>query len=182
MDHSNRVGDGEDVKGPSPRTESATAKGAEADIEIEIEDQAEALTFSIVVDERFEDAVRTRAGVTGEMHLFEHGHDAPLPQPPHGRKAVRLIGHRCRVVTVEVRYEHRTIEHRFSPAATVFKALQWAVSKKGFDLDPVTAAKANLILPGADAPLPRDAAVGKFVKAGHCTLVVDLTLKDFTNG
>jgi len=56
------------------------------------------------------------------------------------------------------------------------------VGKKGFDLDPVTAAKANLILPGADAPLPRDAAVGKFVKTGHCTLVVDLTLKDFTNG
>jgi hypothetical protein len=64
----------------------------------------------------------------------------------------------------------------------VFKVLQWAVSKKGFVLDPVAAAKANLILPGADAPLPRDAAVGKFVKPGHCTLMVDLTLKDFTNG
>ena len=116
------------------------------------------------------------------MHLFEHGHDEPLSHPPHGRKAIRLVGHRCHVVTVQVRYEHRSIEHRFTPAATVFKVLQWAVSNKGFALDPVAAAKANLILPGADVPLPRDAAVGKFVKPGHCALVVDLTLKDFTNG
>lgn len=154
----------------------------EIDIELEIEDQVEPLGFSVVIDERFEETVRARIGVTEDMHLFEYGHDESLPHPPHGRKAIRLVAHRCPVVTVEVRYEHRTIEHRFAPAATVFKVLQWAVSKKGFGLDPVAAAKANLILPGADAPLPRDVAVGKFVKPGHCTLVVDLTLKDFTNG
>jgi DNA-binding NtrC family response regulator len=32
------------------------------------------------------------------------------------------------------------------------------------------------------ASLPREAALGKFVKHGHCALVVDLTLKDFSNG
>jgi len=56
------------------------------------------------------------------------------------------------------------------------------VSKHAFMLDPMAAAKANLILPGADAPLPRADVLGKYVKAGHCALVVDLTLKDFTNG
>lgn len=182
MDRINRTGKGEDNESRPPDHGAAVVEVVEVDIEIEIEDQAEPLGFSVVIDERFEETVRARIGVTEEMHLFEHGHDEPLPHPPHGRKAIRLIGHRCSVVTVEVRYEHRTIEHRFAPAATVFKVLQWAVSKKGFDLDPVAAAKANLILPGADAPLPRDAAVGKFVKPGHCTLVVDLTLKDFTNG
>ena len=35
------------------------------------------------------------------------------------------------------------------------RRLQWAVGKHGYNLDPMTAAKANLILPGADEPLPR---------------------------
>jgi hypothetical protein len=154
----------------------------EIEIEIEIEDREEAVAFSIVVDERFHETVRARIGMTEEMHLFEHGHDKPLPHPPYGRKAIRLVGHRCPVVTLKVRYEHRTIEDRFAPSETVFKALQWAVGKKGFGLDPVAAAKANFILPGADAPLPREDVLGKFVKHGHCTLVVDLTLNDFSNG
>lgn len=154
----------------------------EVEIDIEIEDREESMGFSVVVNERFHENVRARIGMSEEMHLFEHGHDQPLLCPPPGRKAIRLVGHRCPVVTLEVRYEHRTIEHRFAPSETVFKALQWAVGKKGFNLDPVAAAKANLILPGADAPLPRESALGKFVKHGHCALVVDLTLKDFSNG
>ena len=60
--------------------------------------------------------------------------------------------------------------------------LAMAVSKHGFNLDPMAAAKANLILPGADQPLPREDVLGKHVKGDRCTLVVDLTLKDFTNG
>jgi hypothetical protein len=169
-------------EGQPPDSDAVVAEALEIDIEIEIEDREEPIGLSIVVDERFHESVRARIGVTEEMHLFEHGHDKPLPCPPHGRKAIRLVGHRCPVVTLQVRYDHRTIEHRFAPSETVFKGLQWAVSKQGFGLDPVAAAKANLILPGADAPLPRDAALGKFVKHGHCTLVVDLTLKDFSNG
>ncbi len=182
MNRIDRTGNGKDNDSRPPDQEAAIVEVMEIDVEIEIEDQAEPLGFSVVIDERFEETVCARIGVTEDMHLFEHGHDEPLLHPPHGRKAIRLIGHRCTVVTVEVRYDHRTIEQRFAPAATVFKVLQWAVSKKGFDLDPVTAAKANLMLPGADAPLPRDSAVGKFVRPNHCTLVVDLTLNDFTNG
>jgi hypothetical protein len=176
MEHVDSKGNDEDRKGHPPDHGHVVVE-----VEIEIEDQAEPVAISIVVDERFEETVRAHIGAGGDMHLFEHGQDEPLPCPPHGRKAIRLVGHRCRVVTLKVRYEHRTIEHHFAPAATVFKALQWAVSKNGFDLDPVAAAKANLILPGAEAPLPRDTALGKFVEPHHCTLVVDLTLKDFTN-
>ena len=160
----------------------ATVEEVKIDIEIEIEDQVEPLSFSVQLDERFAETVRARIGVTKDTHLFEHGQDQPLSHPPLGRTAIRLVGHRCCVVTVRVRYDHRTLKHVSAPAITVFKVLQWAVSKEGFDLDPVAAAKANLILPGADAPLPRDTAVGKYVKPGDCELVVDLTLKDFTNG
>jgi hypothetical protein len=164
-----------------PDLDASLVEVVEIDVEIEIEER-EPMGFAIVVDERFHEIVRARIGATEDMHLFEHGHDEPLPCPPHGRKAICLVAHRCRFVTLHVRYEHLSIEHTFAPAATVFKGLQWAVSKKGFNLDPVAAAKANLILPGADAPLPREATIGKFVKAGHCKLVVDLTLKDFSNG
>jgi hypothetical protein len=182
MEHGNHSENPKLTEGQPPDSGVEVLELLEIDIEIEIEDRAEPVGFSIVIDERFHETVRARIGVTEEMHLFEHGHDQPLPCPPHGRKAIRLIGHRCPVVTLQVRYEHRTIENRFAPSETVFKALQWAVGKKGFGLDPVAAAKANLILPGADAPLPREDALGKFVKHGHCTLVVDLTLKDFSNG
>lgn len=182
MEHGNPRENPKRAESQPPDSSAVLVEVLEIDIEIEIEDREEPMGFSMVVDERFHETVRARIGFNEEMHLFEHGHDKPLPCPPHGRKVIRLVGHRCPVVTVQVRYEHRTIEQRFVPSETVFKALQWAVSKKGFGLDPVAAAKANLILPGADAPLPREAALGKFVKHGHCTLVVDLTLKDFSNG
>lgn len=182
MEHNNHSGNPKHTGDEPPDSTVAVLEVVEIDIEIEVEDREEPMGFSVVVDERFHETVRARIGVTEEMHLFEHGHDQPLLCPPAGRRAIRLVGHRCPVVTLEVRYEHRTIGHRFAPSETVFKALQWAAGKKGFNLDPVAAAKANLILPGAEAPLPREAALGKFVKHGHCTLVVDLTLKDFSNG
>jgi hypothetical protein len=165
-----------------PDSGAGLVEVVEIDVEIEFEDRDEPMGLAVVVDERFHETVRARIGASEDVHLFEHGHDEPLSGPPHARKAIRLVAHRCRLVTLHARYEHLTIEHTFAPAATVFKGLQWAVSKKGFNLDPVAAAKANLILPGADAPLPREAALGKFVKPGHCKLVVDLTLKDFSNG
>lgn len=180
MENSNDSGNPKHTEGRPP---DSTAEVLEVvEIEIEIEDHEEPMGFALVMDEHFHQTVRAHIEASEDMHLFEHGHEEPLPCPPHGRKAIRLVGHRCPIVTLEVRYEHRTIEHRFAPSVTAFKALQWAVGKKGFYLDPVAAAKANLILPGADAPLPREAALGKFVKYGHCTLIVDLTFKDFSNG
>jgi hypothetical protein len=177
MEQLERTKEEDDHKGRPP-----DLGGPMIEVEAEIEDQPEPYVFTTGNDGGFIKSIREHVGAAPEMEFFERDHDEPLTAPPHGRKAIRIVGHRCHVIMVTVRYEHRTIEHRFTPSATVFKVLQWAVSKRGFDLDPTAAAKANLILPGADGPLPRDAVIGKFVKAGHCTLVVDLTLKDFTNG
>jgi hypothetical protein len=151
-------------------------------VEVEIEDRAEEPVFSVPGGPRFAEQVRAHLGLAPDVRLFERDHDEPLATLPPGRKAIRLIGHRCQQVVVEVRYEHQTKSEKFTPSATVAKVLKWAVSKRGFNLDPMQAAKANLILPGADGPLPRDAVIGKYVKPGHCALVVDLTLRDFTNG
>jgi len=75
------------------------------------------------------------------------------------------------VFSVRVRARNH---HRFAHTTVL--------GKHGFNLDPMAAAKANLILPDAEQPLPREDVLGKHVKGDHCTLVVDLTLKDFTNG
>jgi hypothetical protein len=151
-------------------------------VEAEVEDRPEPVVFAVPGGPRFVEAVRDELGVGRDMELFERDHDEPLTGLPKRRKTIRVVGHRCRQAVVEVRYEHRTKTERFPPSATVFKVLKWAVSKRGFDLDPMAAAKANLILPGAEAPLPREDVIGKYVKPGHCALVVDLTLRDFTNG
>lgn len=151
-------------------------------VEAEIEDRPEPAVFAVPGGPRFAEAVREKLGLGPDLQLFERDHDEPLTTLPKGRKAIRIVAHRCHQVVVEVRYEHRTKTEKFAPSATVFKVLKWAVSKRGFDLDPMAAAKANLILPGASAPLPREDVIGKYVKPGHCVLVVDLTLQDFTNG
>jgi len=127
-------------------------------------------------------AVRQALGLSPDTLLFAFDNDEPLTQAPPGRKALRLAAHKARQITVMVNYEHLTKQENFPPSKTVFKVLQWAVSKKAYELDPASAARANLILLGEDQPLPRDASIGSFVAPGEHVLTVDLTLKDFTNG
>lgn len=126
--------------------------------------------------------VRRELALGIDIHIFERDRDEPLVRNIEGRCHLRLIAHPHRVLDVVVRYDHLQKEHRFAPSATVFKVLQWAVGEHGYRLDPTNAAKANLILPGADQPLPRDRVIGALTKPGAACLILDLTLKDFTNG
>jgi len=151
-------------------------------IEVEIEERIEVLMLPLAGETAHVDVIRDKLRLGAELHLFERDRDEVFVRAEHGRKHIRVVGHKCHQVTLKVRYEQHTKEHHFRPSATVFKALQWAVGKHAYNLDPMAAAKANLILPGADAPLPREDVLGKHVKAGDCSLVVDLTLKDFSNG
>jgi len=128
------------------------------------------------------DRVLGALGLEAATHLFERDKDEPLAGNCAGRRHMRLLAHSHRAIDVTVRYEQHSKDHRFPSSATVFKVLQWAVGKAGYRLDPTLAAKANLILPGAEQPLPRDRTIGSLTKPGHPELVVDLTLKDFTNG
>ena len=151
-------------------------------VEVEVEEQVEVFVLPAVGEIVLVEEIRAKFEHGPDLHFFERDQDEPFKHHQKGRKHIRIVGHHCHEVTLSVRYEHRTEHHHFKPSATVFKALQWAVGKHGFNLDPMAAAKANLILPGADQPLPREDVLGKYVKAGHCTLIVDLTLKDFSNG
>jgi hypothetical protein len=164
-------------------TAHSDASHGPINIEIEFEGRLEPVELEIVEVETFLEVIRDHLGVVEVIHIFERDQDEPLEHRPPGRRAMRLVAHRARKVEVHVRYEHREEKRFFAPAKSVFTVLQWAVSKHAFDLDPMAAAKANLILPGADAPLPREDVIGKYVMHhGPHVLVVDLTLKDFTNG
>lgn len=151
-------------------------------VEIILPGAAEPKALELPAGGDLPDAVRQALGLGPDTLLFEVDADEPLTEAPPGRKALRLVAHPARLITVEVNYDHRTERKDFPPSKTVFKVLQWAVGKQGFDLDPASAARANLILPGAETPLPRETAIGAYVAPGAHVLVVDLTLKDFTNG
>lgn len=114
-------------------------------------------------------------------NLFERDNEETLTGIGN-RRAISILVHRCRRVAVQVNYDGDIKSREFSPAATVLRVLQWAVGKRGFNLDDNTGAKANLMLPGADQPLPRDTMLGVYFKHPGCSLTLDLTLKDFTNG
>ena len=171
--------------------EKAVAVGEGADgvdlsaliqLEIDVEGQVEPLQLALPEGTDFLLTLRERIALDAAAHIFERDEDEPLACLPSGRRTLRLVAHRAHRATVQVRYEHLIKERAFAPSKTVFRVLQWAVGKHGFNLDPVSATKANLILPGASEPLPRDAVIGKYIEPHTCLLIVDLTLKDFTNG
>ncbi|MHB8884704.1 MAG: hypothetical protein ACYC5H_06395 [Methylovirgula sp.] len=153
-------------------------------VEVEIEDRKE--TKVIEVEGRnlgaVLEGVRALAGADGEgLHVFERDCDDVIGVEIEARKAISVIGHRHKRLKVKVRFEHHEPHHEFSPSATVLKVLQWAVAQPEFKLDATGKAKANLILPGTDTPLPKDEMIGRYTKHHH-EVIFDLTLKDFTNG
>jgi hypothetical protein len=151
-------------------------------VEVEFEGRLEVFELEHGPDFRVEvlvEAIRTRLGVGEDVILFIRETEREFRGEIEEYGAV-LVGHRCRRILVEVGYEHLTKPHEFVPSLTVFHVLQWAIGKHGFNLDPTARSKANLIVPGAAAPLPREDVIGKH--ATDCKLIVALTLQDFTNG
>jgi hypothetical protein len=153
-------------------------------VEVEIEDRQDAKI--IEVEGGSLDAilagVRRLAELEEAYEIFERDKEEPIGPEIEKKKHIALVAHRCKGVLVKVHYEHRTIEHHYPPSATVFRVLQWAIGKKGFILDDTAKAKANLMLPGATEPLPKNDVIGRFAQHDRCELTLDLTLKDFTNG
>jgi hypothetical protein len=145
-----------------------TTAGKDVPVSLQVEDMAELRA-----------AVASRVGAD-DFHILERDAEEPLGDIG-GRKAVTVVAHRCKKIDVTVVFD-REITRDFPTSTTINKILSWAISKKGFDLDDDQQGKANLILPGGESPLPREAMVGQFVTVGTCATSLELTLKDFTNG
>lgn len=115
------------------------------------------------------------------LFLFEKDEDGELSSIG-GRSSILLVAHSCKQILVSVNFEHQTKTEKFSPSASVFRVLNWAIGKHGYTLDDTAKSKANLILPGTDSPLRRDESIGKYATQHTCSLTLELTLRDFTNG
>ena len=155
-------------------------KAIVVELEVEGRDKIESAELTVADFDGLMESLRQRAQLEGAM-FFERDEEEAVQPGIEAKNAVSLVAHRCKRVAVTVQYD-RTETRDFSPAATIFRVLQWATGPKGFRLDDTARAKANLMLPGGTEPLPRDAVVGRFVSAGKCEVTFDLTLKDFTNG
>lgn len=90
--------------------------------------------------------------------------------------------HRLRAVDVTVFYGGREIEKSFSPAARIGRVLEWAVGKHGFKIDPAIAPEMELALHGQTEALPKKAHLGRFVRAPHTKLKLDLIRGVIPNG
>ena len=152
-------------------------------VEVEIEDRGVSEVIEVEGGEldALLGAVRSLVALE-DIHVFERDADEPISGEIGHKRALSVVVHRCRHIEVEVRYEHLAKTREFAPSATIFRVLHWAIGKHGFDLDDTARAKANLILPGAEQPLPTGDVIGRLVKHPACRLVLDLTLRDFTNG
>jgi hypothetical protein len=153
-------------------------------VQIETEGQLQPATIE-VADRSLDgllNAIRSHARLGGAVHIFEHEKDDELAANILARNAISVTVSRCKRIVVGVRFEHKTLSEKFAPSATIFRVLRWAIGKKGFNLDDTAQAKANLILPGSESPLPRDATIGRYVDGTTCSLTLDLILRDFTNG
>ena len=152
-------------------------------VEVEIEDR-KTVEIIEVTGGNLESVLREVRSLAQleELHVFERDKDEPIGIEIEEVTVLSLHGHRCRKVAVKVHWSHETKERHFGPSATIYRVLLWAIGKEGFNLDEVSRAKANLILPGVEEPLPKDAVIGSFVHHGKCEMTLDLTLKDFTNG
>jgi hypothetical protein len=117
-------------------------------VEVEIEDRGKIESIEVEGGDfdALLKAVRALAALD-EVHVFERDADEPIGGIKD-KKTLSVVAHRCKRVDVQVRFEHQTKAHEFAPSATVFRVLQWAIGKRGFNLDETARAKANLILPG----------------------------------
>ncbi len=153
-------------------------------IQIEVEGRPDAVAAEVEgTIESIIAVVRPHLPV-GDIFIFER--DKPdLFEHHRDRCAIALVAHRARSVAVKVQFEHHVAHHEFAPSTTVQTVLRWAAGKHGFNLDANQSASANLMLPGATEPLVREIAIGTLVRHDEhkpCELVLELTLKDFTNG
>ena len=97
------------------------------------------------------------------------------------RRRGRVHLHRCHQIEVAVTYNGQTHQHRFSPARTVHRVMEWAVGPTAFNVEN-DAADLELQIPGASSPLAPNVHVGTLVRDDHCAITLELVPKDRPQG
>lgn len=84
---------------------------------------------------------------------------------------------RCTRVTVTVQYNGQDRSEKFGPGVPMHRVKEWAVGKKGFNLNPVDAAEHVLQLTGTSDRPDEDVHIGSLVVASGCKVEFDLVAK-----
>lgn len=117
-----------------------------------------------------------------ECHLFCEDEDKPRDlKAPICHDRIHHV-HRAQKIEVSICYMGEVETKKFPPSARVQKVLDWAVSKKGFKIDPAIAPEMELSLEGKNTPLPKNAHIGRFVKHPCHELKLDLIRGVVPNG
>lgn len=107
--------------------------------------------------------------------------DAVLVRDRASHKGLKVHVHRCRHVEVTVTFNAETVEHRFSPSATVAKVKRWAAEHK-FGMTDEEAGEHVLQVGGShDRPAP-GTHIGALTDGKVCGLAFDLVADQRING
>lgn len=98
-----------------------------------------------------------------------------------GSRRCRVHLHRCHRVKVSIEYNGKSISDDFPPGSTVHRVLQWAVGKKGFNIEGDVHDLA-LQLAGTPKALEPHLHIGTLVQPATCTLALELVAKDRPQG
>lgn len=125
-------------------------------------------------------------GVAASALLFVEDDDAPieghmLVKERASNKGLKVHLHRCRHVEVTVTFNGETVEHRFSPSATVAKVKRWSAERK-FGMTDEEAGEHVLQLAGShERPAP-GTHIGTLTDGEVCGLAFDLVADQRVNG
>ncbi len=130
--------------------------------------------------------VVARHGLGVDVLVFLEDTDEPLdeslPARTHtGPAGVKLHVHRCRHISVTVRFNNETVEHRFGPGTSVAHVKRWDAEKK-FRMSHEEASEHVLQIAGThDRPAP-STHLGTLAKCPECRVAFDLVPDQRVNG
>src|SRR5712692_6470935 len=117
------------------------------------------------------------ASGVSEMLVFQEEGEDPLRNdervPTCADGHLRVHVHRCRHVSVTVKFAGETADRRFSPAATIARIKRWA-ALQAFGLSEDDASEHVLQIAGTVTRPEPDTHVGTLVHCPDCAIVFDL--------
>ena len=125
-------------------------------------------------------------GLGADVLIFIEDEDEPLDESRYARDhagptGMKLHLHRCRHVEVTVTFNGETVEHRFSPSATVVRVKRWAAEHK-FGMTEEEAGEHVLQIVGSHERPKLGAHIGTLTNAHHCQVAFDLVADERVNG
>jgi hypothetical protein len=125
------------------------------------------------------------ASGVSEMLVFPEEGEEPVEDnervPTDADGQVRVHVHRCRHVSVTVKFAGETADRRFSPATTIARIKRWA-ALKAFGLSEDDASEHVLQIAGTVTRPEPDTHVGTLVHCPDCAMTFDLVAIERING